>query len=143
MDDDASLIAALPLADKVRLLTGADAWRTHGTQALGLRPMVMSDGPAGARGVSLDERLPSTSLPCPSALGATWDVALVGELAAALGSAEVRLRYPSARLRPVGRAGRRLGLATGSVHHPGRPLIPRPAPVAARLVWLAPSSRLL
>lgn len=42
MDDDASLIAALPLDDKVRLLTGADTWRTHGTQALGLRPMVMS-----------------------------------------------------------------------------------------------------
>lgn len=58
MDDDASLIAALPVNDKVRLLTGADTWRTHGAQALGLRPVVMSDGPAGARGVTLDERLP-------------------------------------------------------------------------------------
>src|SRR5215470_14496843 len=32
--------------------------------------MDMSDGPAGARGVTLDERHPSTSLPCPSALRA-------------------------------------------------------------------------
>lgn len=100
MDDDASLIAALPLNDKVRLLTGADTWRTRGAQALGLRPMVMSDGPAGARGVTLDERLPSTSLPCPSALGATWDVALVGELAAALG-AEARSKGIDVLLGPT------------------------------------------
>src|SRR5260370_1514207 len=83
--DHASLIAALSLNDKVLLLTGADSWRTQGAEALCLRPMIMSDGPAGARGVTLDERCPSTSLPCPSALGATWDVALVRELAAALG----------------------------------------------------------
>jgi beta-glucosidase len=85
-DAAASLIAALSLQDKVLLLTGADSWRTQGAEALGLRPMIMSDGPAGARGVALDERLPSTSLPCPSALGATWDVDLVRELAAALGT---------------------------------------------------------
>ena len=37
------------------------------------------------RGRTKDERTPSTSLPCPSALGATWDPGLVRELAAALG----------------------------------------------------------
>src|SRR6188472_2010880 len=60
-----SQLAALPLDDKVRLLTGADSWRIPGCDVLGLRPMVTSDG--------------------PSALGATWDPALVRELAAALG----------------------------------------------------------
>lgn len=99
-DDAARLIAALPLNDKVRLLTGADSWRTHGAQALGLRPMVMSDGPAGARGTALDERFPSTSLPCPSALGATWDVALVAELTAALG-AEARSKGIDVLLGPT------------------------------------------
>src|SRR5215469_4720453 len=84
--DDATLIASLSLNDKVLLLTGADAWRTQGAESIGLRPMVMSDGPAGARGVTLDERQPSTSLPCPSALGATWDVELIRELATALGT---------------------------------------------------------
>src|SRR5262249_7273736 len=84
-DDVARLIAALSLQEKVLLLTGADAWSTQGAKALGLRSMIMSDGPAGARGVTLDERLPSTSLPCPSALGATWDISLVRELASALG----------------------------------------------------------
>ena len=62
-----SLIAALTVQEKVLLLTGADSWRTQGAEALGLRPMITSDGPAGARGVIKDERSPSSSLPCPSA----------------------------------------------------------------------------
>ena len=70
----------------MRLLTGADSWRTYGDGNLGLRPIVMSDGPAGVRGVTKDDRNPSASLPCPSALGATWDSELVRELAAALGA---------------------------------------------------------
>jgi hypothetical protein len=83
--DDRALIAGLSVAEKVALLTGADSWRVPGCPAIGLRPIVTSDGPAGVRGVTKDERRPSTSLPCPSALGATWDCDLVYELAAALG----------------------------------------------------------
>jgi beta-glucosidase len=83
--DDASLVAGLSLQEKVLLLTGADSWRTQGADALGLRPMITSDGPAGVRGVVLDERQPSSSLPCPAALGATWDTDLVHEVATALG----------------------------------------------------------
>lgn len=83
--DDAELIASLSLNDKVLLLTGADSWSTQGADAIGLHSMIMSDGPCGARGVALDERHPSTSLPCPSAMGATWNPELVSELAAALG----------------------------------------------------------
>jgi len=84
--DDLDLVAALGLDDKVRLLTGADNWRTCPLPAIGLRAMVVSDGPAGVRGITMDERNPSASLPCPSALGATWDPALVQALAAALGT---------------------------------------------------------
>jgi beta-glucosidase len=83
---DHEILAALDLEDKVRLLTGADNWRTCPLPAIGLRAMVMSDGPAGVRGQTMDERNPSASLPCPSALGATWDPALVQELAFALGA---------------------------------------------------------
>src|SRR6516165_7382802 len=83
---DHELLAALDLEDKVRLLTGADNWRTCPLPAIGLRPMVMSDGPAGVRGQTMDERNPSASLPCLSALGATWDPGLVQALAAALGT---------------------------------------------------------
>ena len=84
--EERSRVAALPVEEKVRLLTGADSWRTYGAAALGLRPMIMSDGPAGVRGVTKDDRNPSASIPCPSALGATWDSELVRELAAALGA---------------------------------------------------------
>jgi beta-glucosidase len=86
ISSDTDLVARLTLHEKVLLLTGADSWSTQGADLLGLRPMIMSDGPAGARGVTLDERRPSTSLPCPSAIGATWDPELVRELAAALGA---------------------------------------------------------
>jgi beta-glucosidase len=96
----ADLPAELTVHDKVLLLTGADSWRTQGAEALGLRPMITSDGPAGVRGVVLDERHPSSSLPCPSALGATWNPELVDELAAALG-AEARSKGVDVLLAPT------------------------------------------
>jgi len=97
---DRTLVAALSVAEKVLLLTGADSWRTQGARVLGLRSMITSDGPAGARGVTLDERQPSSSLPCPSALGATWDIELVRELASALG-AEARSKGIDVLLAPT------------------------------------------
>ena len=98
--EERSLLAALPVAQKVRLLTGADSWRTHGADALGLRPMIMSDGPAGVRGITMDERKPAGSLPCPSALGATWDSELVYELGTALGT-EARSKGVDVLLAPT------------------------------------------
>src|SRR5580700_11889919 len=94
------LLPELTVDEKALLLTGADSWRTQGAEALGLRPMITSDGPAGVRGVVLDERQPSSSLPCPSALGATWDPELVRELAAALG-AEARGKGVDVLLAPT------------------------------------------
>jgi len=84
--NDRDQLARLSLEDKVGLLTGADNWRTCPLPAIGLRPMVMSDGPAGVRGQTMDERNPSASLPCPSALGATWDPGLVRKVAFSLGA---------------------------------------------------------
>ncbi|HMD25099.1 MAG TPA: glycoside hydrolase family 3 N-terminal domain-containing protein, partial [Streptosporangiaceae bacterium] len=97
---DRDLLAGLGLEDKVRLLTGADNWSTCPLPAIGLRPMVMSDGPAGVRGQTMDERHPSASLPCPSALGATWDPGLVAELAFALGT-EARSKGVDVLLAPT------------------------------------------
>jgi beta-glucosidase len=95
-----SLVARLSLAEKVRLLTGADSWRTHDCPAIGLRSMVTSDGPSGVRGTTKDERSPSACLPCPSALGATWDPQLVYQLAAALGT-EARSKGVDVLLAPT------------------------------------------
>ncbi|HEY0718384.1 MAG TPA: glycoside hydrolase family 3 N-terminal domain-containing protein, partial [Streptosporangiaceae bacterium] len=93
-------LGGLALDDKIRLLTGADNWRTTGEDRLGLRPLAMSDGPAGVRGIVMDERVPSSSLPCPSALGATWDPGLVAEVGAALG-AEARAKNIDVLLAPT------------------------------------------
>ncbi|MDH6280945.1 glycoside hydrolase family 3 C-terminal domain-containing protein [Prescottella agglutinans] len=69
----ASLVAELTLEEKVSLLTGRDFWSTQPIDRIGLRSMVLSDGPSGVRGSRLDERDPSLNLPSPSALSASWN----------------------------------------------------------------------
>src|SRR3954453_23500787 len=73
-------LAALTLEQKVRLLTGADFWSLHAEPAIGLRSIVVSDGPAGVRGRVWDEREPSANVPSPTALAATWDAARIERL---------------------------------------------------------------
>jgi beta-glucosidase len=79
------LLAQLSLERKIRLLTGATHWSVHSDETIGLRQMVVSDGPAGVRGVRFRIDSPVSSLPAPIALGATWDAGLVHDVAAALG----------------------------------------------------------
>ena len=43
-------IRELDLAAKVELLTGAATFALHGKDAIGLRPMIFSDGPTGVHG---------------------------------------------------------------------------------------------
>jgi beta-glucosidase len=76
----AARVASLSLEQKVRLLTGADFWSLHPEPAVGLRRLVVSDGPAGVRGERWDERDTSANVPSPSALAATWDEERVEEL---------------------------------------------------------------
>ncbi len=81
-----AMVRSLPLHQQVRLLTGADMWSTHPEPAVGLRSMVLSDGPSGVRGRIWDERDPSLNLPSATALSAAWDPELAyryGAVAAA------------------------------------------------------------
>ena len=94
------LVARLSLEQKIRLLTGADSWRLYAEEDIGLRPIVLSDGPAGVRGTRFDSSRPSSSLPCPVALAATWDELLVGDIAHALGR-ETRARGVDVLLAPT------------------------------------------
>ena len=73
----AGLAGILSLEQKVRLLTGADFWSLHPEPSVGLRRLVVSDGPAGVRGERWDERDTSANVPSPTALAATWDVGKV------------------------------------------------------------------
>ncbi|MFF9318968.1 glycoside hydrolase family 3 protein [Streptomyces sp. NPDC014735] len=66
-------LAALGLDDKTRLLAGQDMWSLPALPAVGLRSLVMSDGPIGVRGVAWSADDPSVALPSPTALAATWD----------------------------------------------------------------------
>jgi beta-glucosidase len=95
-----SLVGKLTLEQKVRLLTGADFWSLHAEPAVGLRRLVISDGPAGVRGETWDERDPSANIPSPTALAATWDVARIEEIGRLL-AAEARRKGVDVLLAPT------------------------------------------
>jgi beta-glucosidase len=78
------LVLRLSVEQKVALLTGQDFWTLPAEPAIGLRSLVMSDGPAGVRGTRWSELEPSLSLPSPTSFAATWDTALVHRLAGLL-----------------------------------------------------------
>lgn len=55
-------VATLSVEQKVRLLTGADMWSTYAEPAIGLRRLVMSDGPrtAARSAAGTPRRIPRT-----------------------------------------------------------------------------------
>ncbi|MFJ6690294.1 glycosyl hydrolase, partial [Streptomyces sp. NPDC091294] len=79
-DEIDRLLGKLTPRARALLLSGATTWRTRAEPAVGLRELVMSDGPAGVRGEAWDERNTSVLLPSASALAATWDEDLVERL---------------------------------------------------------------
>jgi beta-glucosidase len=84
-----ALAAGLTTEEKVALVVGADMWHTTSLPRIGLRSMVLSDGPAGVRGTGDVPGETSASFPAPSALAATWDLGLAAR-AGALFASEAR-----------------------------------------------------
>ena len=80
-----SLVRSLSIEEKAQLTSGVDAWHSAGLESIGLGPMVTLDGPNGVRAVAFPKGSSATCTPCGSALGATWDVDLVAEVAARIG----------------------------------------------------------
>ncbi|MFF3291030.1 glycoside hydrolase family 3 C-terminal domain-containing protein [Streptomyces sp. NPDC003023] len=99
-EEPARLVDKLDIRQKVRLLTGATTWRTHPDPSAGLAALSLSDGPAGVRGESWDERNTSALLPSASALAATWDDELVERLGGLL-AAEARRKRVHVVLAPT------------------------------------------
>ncbi|MDH6532552.1 beta-glucosidase [Aurantimicrobium minutum] len=67
------LISKLSVEQKVSLVSGDGPWSTTAIPEIGLRRMVMSDGPSGVRGEVWDERHKSFTLPSATCTSATWN----------------------------------------------------------------------
>ncbi len=92
------LARSMGVDDAVSLMSGGGFWSTRGMPPLGLRPLLLSDGPSGVRGRHWNESDPSVCVPAPVALAATWDEELVTRVAELL-AGEAR---PQGRRRRTG-----------------------------------------
>lgn len=77
------LLDQLDLDERAALTAGRDDWRITGVPRLGVGDLKVTDGPTGARG-DLTTGARAVCFPVGSAIGATWDTELVGEIAAIL-----------------------------------------------------------
>lgn len=77
------LLDQLDLDERATLTAGRDSWRIAGIPRLGIGDLKVTDGPTGARG-DLTTGAKAVCFPVGSAIGATWDTELVGEIAAVL-----------------------------------------------------------
>lgn len=80
-DAVSALIEAMTVEEKAAMVVGRTTWIVGGCERLGVPEWTVSDGPVGARGRSMG---PALLLPGPSAVAATFDVALIERLGVAL-----------------------------------------------------------
>ncbi|WCO66824.1 glycoside hydrolase family 3 C-terminal domain-containing protein [Iamia majanohamensis] len=82
------MVAGLSLEEKAALTAGVDFWSTLAVPRVGLPRVRVTDGPNGARGpwTRGEGGLGAVCVPCGTALGATWDPALVERVGALLGT---------------------------------------------------------
>ena len=78
------LINNLTLEEKVKMLSGFDAWHTHAVERLNIPSLKMSDGPNGVRGNGTSGQ-PSACFPSAISLGSTWNLDLINQIGNALG----------------------------------------------------------
>ena len=87
----AAVVASLPVGDKATITAGRSLWETAELPPIGLRSMLLSDGPLGVRGPDFDGRNTSLCLPSTSALAATWDPALAERVGQVIAGEAIRL----------------------------------------------------
>jgi beta-glucosidase len=93
------LVGDMTLDEKAAFVAGADLWHTPGVERLGVPPLKVTDGPGGARGEKWTGHA-AASFPCGTALGATWDPALVEQVGARIGN-EAKRRHAQLLLAPT------------------------------------------
>ncbi|MCG2799001.1 MAG: glycoside hydrolase family 3 C-terminal domain-containing protein [Cellulomonas sp.] len=87
------MIENLSLEEKAALLSGKTVWDSRDVPRLGIRSLVLTDGPHGVRRqtgsadhLGIAASLPATCFPTAAAVANTWDIELVQEIGAALGA---------------------------------------------------------
>jgi beta-glucosidase len=85
--DVEAAIRSMSLEEKAALTAGEDLFSTVAVERLGIPKIRMTDGPSGARGDGPPGAggAPSTCIPSGSAIGASWDVDLAGQLGSLVG----------------------------------------------------------
>lgn len=81
----------LSLPQQARLTAGASMWTTVGYPEHGIPSLKLADGPMGIASGRVDERDVSLLTPCPTALGASWDLGLIARVGALVGGEAIRL----------------------------------------------------
>ncbi|CDZ97665.1 glycoside hydrolase family 3 protein [Phaffia rhodozyma] len=79
-------LSKLSMLEKIKLLSGSDAWHTYKIDRLGIPAVRMSDGPNGVRGTNFFNGTLSSCFPCSTGVASSWDVDLVREIGLALGT---------------------------------------------------------
>ncbi|KJQ53415.1 glycoside hydrolase family 3 C-terminal domain-containing protein [Microbacterium sp. SA39] len=82
----------LTLEEKASLTSGADFWTTKGVGRVGIRSVMMTDGPHGLRKqaggtdhLGLASSVPATCFPPAVGIGSSWDPELIERVGAAIG----------------------------------------------------------
>ncbi len=91
MPDITEFLGELTIEEKAALCSGADFWHTVSVPRLGIRAIMMSDGPHGLRvqpvagdHSGMGTSLPATCFPTAGALGSSWDPELIRSIGSAL-----------------------------------------------------------
>jgi len=79
----------LTFAEACSLTAGAAMWSSVAVPEAGVPGFTMADGPMGIASGNVDERDVSLLTPCPTALGASWDVDVARQVGAVVGSEAV------------------------------------------------------
>lgn len=78
------LLGQLTLEEKCSLLSGSAFWYTQAVERLGIRKLMLTDGPHGLRKqvenadhLGLNKSVPATCFPPAAALAASWNEELI------------------------------------------------------------------
>ncbi|KAL8357767.1 hypothetical protein RB598_002525 [Gaeumannomyces tritici] len=98
--DVEDVLKKLTLVEKVELLSGIDFWHTRPVHRLGVPSVRLSDGPNGVRGTKFFNSVKAACFPCGTAMGATFNLALLEEAGKTMG-ADAKTKSAHAILGPT------------------------------------------